>query len=202
MNTCETEVKFHIAHPKILRARLRELGARLLQPRTHEHNLRFDAPDGGLRRAHRVLRLRRDDKVTLTYKGPSEHTQGVLSRSEVEFTASSYENARRFLEALGYRVFAVYEKYRTTYALGETQIMLDELPYGDFVEIEGPDVETIQHAARELGLDWDAAIPAGYLALFERLCAERGLDPSNLTFDALGEVKPPPDALSVRPADA
>ena len=78
----------------------------------------------------------------------------------------------KFLEALGYQKSIYYEKYRTTYELDETLIMLDELPYGNFVEIEGETVEGDPRCRwQSFNLNWDAAIRTSYTALFERACA-------------------------------
>jgi adenylate cyclase class 2 len=200
-NGQETEFKFYVKDQKKVEARLRSLGAHLIQPRTHEFNLRFDLPNGRLRRQGRVLRLRQDDQARLTYKGPSRQHEGALSRQELEFTVGDFDTARQTLEALGYQVFAAYEKYRTTYQLGENLIMLDELPIGDFVEIEGPNVALLIETAHQLELDEGAAVMASYLALFERLCAQHNLDFSQLTFEALGDVQFFPDELSINPAD-
>lgn len=202
MNNQEIEVKFYVKDLKRLEARLLELGAALIQPRVHESNVRFDLPDGSLRAGNRVLRLRRADDVRLTYKGQGESVNGVLTRDEIEFTVGDFDKARLFLEALGYAQIAVYEKFRATYELGDTHIMLDELPYGDFVEIEGPGVDSIQLTAIRLGLDMDAAVDAGYLSLYKRFAATRQLDPAQLTFAALTDFTPSPEMLGVRPADA
>jgi len=184
-----------------LEARLVELGASLIQPRVHESNLRFDLPDGSLSAAGRVLRLRHDDADRLTYKSASEKQDGVLSRTEIEFTVGDFESARKFVEALGYVQIAVYEKFRTTYELGESHIMLDELPYGGFVEIEGPGVDSIHATATRLGLRWEAYVATSYLSLFKRICAGHQLDPAQLTFAALAGFIPSPEELNVRPAD-
>ena len=45
MNGRETEVKFYVNNLKRVEARLRELGAILIQPRVLETNLRFDLPN-------------------------------------------------------------------------------------------------------------------------------------------------------------
>ena len=52
----------------------------------------------------------------------------------------SFDQARAFLAALGYQVDMVYEKYRTKYELEGVHLDLDEMPYGDFIELEGNDV--------------------------------------------------------------
>ena len=243
MNGQEIEVKFYVKDLKRVEARLLELGAALIQPRVHESNIRFDLPDGSLRAGSRVLRLRRAEDVRLTYKGKGQSINGVLARDEIEFTVGDFETARQFLEALGYAQIAVYEKFRATYEMQTSEvsdpkgalrrdfgslvhIMLDELPYGEFVEIEGPGVDSIRLTATRLGLDWEAAVDAGYLTLFKRFCAGasilrqaqdnaslstgastslstgRQLDPAKLTFAALTDFTPSPEMLGVRPADA
>jgi adenylate cyclase class 2 len=190
MNEQEIEAKFHVRDLKKIELRLQELKAQLIQPRVHEINLRFDRSDGELRKSFRVLRLRQDDKARFTFKGPSvEETGGILSRQEIEFEVGDFDSAKQFLEAIGFQVVVFYEKFRTTYELNNTHIMLDELPYGDFLEIEGDNVEMIHSAADLLGLNWDVMIKAGYHALFERVAGKYGLDVSKLSFENLESVK-------------
>lgn len=201
--THETEAKFYVLDLDAIRRRLRSLEASLIQERVLEINLRFDLPDHGLRSEGRVLRLRQDTQAHLTYKGASENLQGVLQRTEIEFIVSDYEQAKQFLCALGYQPLFYYEKYRTTYELDGCHIMLDELPYGAFVEIEGESLEAIQAAAQKLNLEWDAIVSASYHRLFERLCEQYStLDPANLSFAALQGMNITPEELSVRAADA
>jgi adenylate cyclase class 2 len=202
MNGHETEAKFHIQNLKRIESRLLELKARLIQPRIHEINLRFDSAGDELRSSFRVLRLRQDEKARLTFKGPSvEQAGGILSRREIEFVVEDFDKARDFLEALGYRVVVFYEKFRATYELGTAHIMLDELPYGHFLEIEGENAEEIRKVANLLGLDWGAMVRAGYHALFDRVSGKFNLDPSQLSFSALEKVKITADDLEIHPAD-
>ena len=199
-NNQEQEVKFYISHLEALEERLQQAGARLKQKRVFEANLRFDTPGGDLVRKAQVLRLRQDERVRLTYKGPSDLGQGVTSRPEIEFEASSFENAQAFLEALGYVVSVRYEKYRTTYLLEDVEVTLDELPYGDFAEIEGLGVEAIRSTAGLLGLNWEARGMESYLALFSRLQAGQALAARHLTFDEVRQ-KFPAQAFGLLPAD-
>ncbi len=189
MNGQEIEAKFHVQNLRKIELRLLELKAQLIQPRVHEVNLRFDRPDGELRNSFRVLRLRKDDIARFTFKGPSvEKEGGILSRQEIEFEVGDFDSAKLFLEAIGFQVVVFYEKFRTTYELNNTHIMLDELPYGSFIEIEGENVETIRSVADALGLNWDAMVKAGYHALFERVAGKYGLDVSKLSFENLEGV--------------
>jgi len=196
----ETEAKFCVHNLSMTEAHLRELKAHLLVPRIFEINYRFDTSNGDLRRAGRVLRLRKDDLVHLTYKDNGQSIAGALTRREIEFVAEGFDSARQFIEALGYEVVFIYEKYRTTFEYKETQLMLDELPYGNFIEIEG-ELETLRPIAEELGLDWDKAIPVSYHALFERVCQSRGLTFRNLTFENFKETKVSPADMTIEYAD-
>ena len=189
MNGQEIEAKFHVQNLKKIELRLLELKAQLIQPRVHEVNLRFDRPDGELRNSFRVLRLRQDDIALFTFKGPSvEKEGGILSRQEIEFEVGDFDSAKQFLEAIGFQVVVFYEKFRATYELNNTHIMLDELPYGSFIEIEGENVESIHSIADLLSLNWEAMVKAGYHALFERVAGKYGLDVSKLSFENLEGV--------------
>ena len=178
----EIEVKFPVHDLDALSNRLKAQGAVLSAPRVHEINLRFDTPDGVLTRDRRVLRLRQDAGAVMTYKGAAQPGAEVSSRQEIEFQVSDFGAARRLLEALGYKVSVMYEKFRTTYTLDNLTVVLDEMPFGSFVEIEGPDAESIRSAAAKLGLDWEARSVASYLALFGVLCSARGIAAQNLSF--------------------
>jgi adenylate cyclase class 2 len=197
----ELEVKFYLNHPDRLQSRLEALGARLEQPRTHEINLRYDTPALDLTHSGRLLRLRQDSAARITYKGPGRVEGGARLRQELEFIASDFEMARAVIEALGYEVMLMYEKQRATYALGEVLVTLDEMPYGNFAEIEGPDGENIQQAAARLGLDWQQRILESYTVLFEQARQVLGFTFRDLSFENFSGMTVPPAALGVRPAD-
>lgn len=202
MNSHETEAKFYVRDLKRIEERLHELRAQLFQPRVHEINLRFDNPGSDLRKNLKVLRLRKDTEAKLTFKGPSvEREGGVLSRREIEFTVSDFSAASQFLEALGYEPVVFYEKFRATYELEGVHIMLDELPYGTFVEVEGEDIRLIRKVSQVLHLNWNAMVKAGYHALFERVVGKFNLEPSQLSFKALENIHITPEDLNIIPAD-
>ena len=209
----ETEAKFFVLNLDGIRTRLQRLEARMIQERVLETNIRFDLPNGGLRSEGRVLRLRQDTEAKLTYKSGSINQQGVLSRREIEFVVGDFEKAKQFLEALGYQKLFYYEKYRTTYELqtskvledlgGLVHVMLDEMPYGDFVEIEGEGIESIRAVAEKLKLKLDTAIPTSYHVLFDRLCAKHPeVDPKELSFSSLNRLNITVEELSVRAGDS
>jgi adenylate cyclase class 2 len=198
----ETEAKFYVRDLDRIKSRLVELDAHLKAERVLEANIRFDLPGAPLRAEGRVLRLRRDTDARLTYKSASDTEQGILSREEIEFVVEDFEKAKRFLEALGYQKLVFYEKYRTTYELDGTLIMLDELPYGNFIEIEGETIESIQSTAGKLNLDWGTAIATSYTALFERVRRNLNLSVQDLSFAEFAGIEVEAVHLEVYVADA
>lgn len=189
MKNQELEVKFYVKNLAAVEERLVSLGAELVQPRTFEINLRFDTPERELAQNLRVLRLRQDTAARMTFKGPAQGVGGVRVRQEIEFVVGNFEAARALLEALGYKVIMGYEKYRTVYDLGLVHITLDELPYGSFVEIEGPDPLSIQVVNQDIGLDWQARAPESYVNIFDRLKLELGLAFRDLSFENFARLE-------------
>lgn len=197
----ELEVKFYLKTLTGLENRLKALDARLVQPRVYEENLRYDTPDMQLTRSLRVLRLRRDNQSILTYKGPGLEIDGVRQRQELEFTVGDFEMAKALLAALGYQVNVIYEKYRAIYDLGPVHITLDEMPYGFFAEIEGPDGKIIQETARRLNLNWETRIIDSYMVMFGRVKTSLGLAFRDLTFGNFKGLDVPASALGVHLAE-
>ena len=161
----EIEVKFLIKDYERLINKIKNLGLVCARPRTHELNLRYDTPDQGLVSASQVLRLRKDDLARLTFKGPGKLQEDVLTRKEIEVVVSDFEATHRLLEALGYQVVLIYEKYRANYLIDTLILSLDETPLGVFVELEGESPAQVKSAAKLLGLDWEQRINLSYSAL-------------------------------------
>lgn len=200
-NDQELEVKFYISDLPRLERRLQELGAELDSARVQEVNLRFDTAEGDLERASQVLRLRLDREARLTFKGPSQNQEGARLRTEIEFVVSSFDSARALLKALGYQVSMMYEKRRTTYRLDGVEVTLDEMPYGNFAEIEGPDSASIQAVNQRTGLDWERRVPVSYTSLFDQLRTRLGLSFRDLSFANFRDLTITPQDLGVQPAD-
>ena len=194
----EIEAQFALRHLAGVRQSLLGLGARLQAPRLLEKNLRFDTPDKSLTQTGTVLRLRQDRTVHLTYKvpGPSPEV-----RQEIEFEVDNFGAARAFLEALGFESILYYEKYREVFSLELVDVMLDELPFGCFVEIEGHALSDIVETARRLALDWERRIPDSYPALFERLRTSLNLPFKDVTFaNFSSQPRIMPEDIAVREA--
>jgi adenylate cyclase class 2 len=197
----ELEIKLYLSDMPAFQRKVEALGGQLTEPRLHEINLRFDTPEGELTRTAQVLRLRKDTVARLTYKGPGETMDGVHARREIEFTVSDFQSAKALLETLGYRISLMYEKFRTTYTLDGLQVTLDEMPYGNFTEIEGSPAAAIHAVAEKLGINWEARILDSYTSLFERLRNQMNLTFRDLSFENFSALDITPTDLGVIPAD-
>lgn len=180
----EVEVKFYAPDLTAVRQRLLAEGAELVADRIFERNVRFDNSQGELLRKRQLLRLRQDRAARLTFKGESVQQAGSEAhvREELEVSVSSFDTAVAILQRLGFQPVQLYEKYRETFRLGPVEVVLDELPFGDFVELEGEEA-AIRAAAATLGLDWSRRILYNYLYLMALLKEQQELPFSDLTFD-------------------
>ncbi len=158
----ETEKKYRLA-PKRLEEiidKLVVLGAVYVKE-VFEVNYQHRGGDMDERGA--TLRLRKiGDFTVLTYKERMKSDDGAAKRKmEYETSVSDVEATEAIIERLGYRLTAVYEKRRKYWLLGDVEVVLDELPFGLYMEIEGTD-EAIEKAAKKLGLKEIEREPRGY----------------------------------------
>lgn len=185
----EVEVKFLLADLTAVRDRILRSGATLTAPRVYERNVRYDTADEALLTREELLRLRQDTAVTLTYKAPSaaERDSEAKVREEIEVQVDDFERMATILQRLGFQQQQVYEKYRETFHLAGVDILLDEMPYGFFLELEGSE-EAIRAAAAQLGLDWSRRIRDNYLGIMGALQERYNLPFRDVTFANFAET--------------
>ncbi len=193
----ETEIKLYVPNLATVEARLKEAGAKQVKPRLYERNVRYENADHTLTGRGIVVRLRQDDAIRLTYKEPpatSGDDAEISDRFEAEVTVSDFEAMQVILGRLGYYPHMVYEKYRTTYELDHTEVVLDEMPYGNFVEIEGPP-DAIRAVRQKIGLSEARAFPQNYAQLFENVQQKLSLGFHDLTFANFAGIDVPESAF-------
>jgi adenylate cyclase class 2 len=161
----ERELKFLGADFDVLREDLQQAGANF-QARYFERNAVLDDGQGSFKARGMLLRLRQGASCTLTLKLPAqaESVGDFKELEERETTVGDFDAMLSILDGLGLRPAFWYEKVRETWRLGQVEIDLDELPFGRFVEIEGP-AEAIEKAAQSLGISNLATSTASYHAL-------------------------------------
>jgi adenylate cyclase class 2 len=178
----EIEVKVRIGKTADVESRLKALGAFLECARTLEDDTLLDSVNRRLTKAGSLLRLRdREDGGVLTYKEKIESGMRAKVRKELEVKVSSLSETRGILEALGFEPVWRYQKYRTSYRLGSLHALVDELPIGNFLELEGPKVE-IDRWAGALGFKAEKFLLESYRDLFDQWREETGAADGDMIF--------------------
>ena len=180
----EIEVKFLIEALPAMRQRLLALGATCSTPRTYEENLLFDTPDAQFRQQGRLLRLRRDRRNRITYKEPTTHNDlDFKIMREYEIEVSDFAQAHAILAKLGFVQVLRFEKYRETFTYQDAEIVLDEVPFGTFMEIEASP-EDIRALVTALDLDFATRLVSSYVDIFDAVCTTYRLPVTDITFAA------------------
>jgi adenylate cyclase, class 2 len=170
----EIEKKYRLTPERVepLRGRLAEAGAAGEGTVEFEENVIYTGP--GLEPGRRVLRLRRKGgRALFTFKERDPSSSAVKRQREEETEVADAAALASILEALGYRPALVYEKRRETWRLADTEVVIDELPFGLFVEIEGEEADILK-VERLLGLEADEGVHDSYPALTLRHGTRRG----------------------------
>lgn len=157
----ETEKKYKLGPKRVeeITQRLSELGAEF-DKEVFEVN--YQHRGGEMDERGATLRLRKiGDFTVLTYKEKLVAENGAKQKIEHETTVADVEAMENIIERLGYRLTAVYEKRRKYWKLDDVEVVLDELPFGLYMEIEGT-LEAIAKAEQSLGLKPKEYEPRGY----------------------------------------
>jgi len=188
MKSFEIEVKFYLDNAALVREKLLSIGA-ISNGRIFESNICFDDAQDSLKAKQSLLRLRKDKKITLTHKSkPVAGETEFKVLKELEVQVSDFDMMLRILETLGYHRTLVYEKYRETLSIDQTKLCIDNMPFGDFIEIEGSKTD-IRKLAQDLGMAWDRRITDNYRSMFEAIQKRLGLSFSDITFANFKSVK-------------
>lgn len=118
----------------------------------------FNHPSRDFALTDEALRLRRDSKGRITYKGPKLDRE-TKTREEIEMEVDDLDKMAQILLRLGFRRVAKVAKKRKEFLLDGITVCLDSVQgLGDFVELElqGTDAEEgrsrIEKLRDELGL--------------------------------------------------
>ena len=160
----EIEKKYRLTKTRrrSIEKRLRELGASS-RPVESEENTLYRG--GRLDWGSCALRLRRVGvRAILTFKQRLPSKSSIKHQHEEETEVANADAAHAILTALGFRPALVYEKRRTRWNLGRAEIVIDELPFGLFMEIEAT-VKEIARVEAQLGIEDLPAVMETYPAL-------------------------------------
>jgi adenylate cyclase class 2 len=158
--------------------------------RHFEDNWLLDAADRYLSERASILRVRSSAAGgSITYKenvGAAAPASQFKKRIEIETLIDNPESAIAIFERLGFRKWFRYQKYRTVYMAtlpcgSKLQVMFDETPLGQFVELEGEE-ESIAQAVKLLGVTPGEYVLESYLAIQAEHCRRQGKPLDDMIF--------------------
>lgn len=143
----EIEAKFVNIDKTELRAKLQQVGAKLIQPEILMRRTVFDTGKGSF------IRVRDEGKrIEVTYKRIDELT--ITGAKEINLYVDDYDRAIEFIKVCGRKVKAEQETLREKWKLDDVEIDIDTWPWiPSTVEIEGQNELDVAKVANKLGFD-------------------------------------------------
>ena len=186
----ETEVKVRLESAEAISRRLEALGARSLTPRHFEDNIILDFPDGRLRTARALLRVRTTDRGSwITFKGAPRPEGAFKVREELETGVAEGAGVSQILERIGLVPWFRYQKYRREFevrhsaaAAAVLHVTVDETPIGAYAEFEGCE-EAIRATAAAMGIGEHEFLRDSYYALYVEHCRRHDVAPGPMVFE-------------------
>ncbi len=168
----EIEKKYRLtqAHRRAIERRMREIA---IEPCELEHEENVVYRGGRLDLGGCALRLRRvNGRAYLTFKRRLPTRSPIKHQEEHEVTIPDPDGMDRILKSLGFQPALVYEKRRTRWDVGNAKVVIDELPFGLFMEIEAS-VKEIKRVEKLLGAQDLPAVSETYPTLTAKVGKER-----------------------------
>ena len=179
----EIEKKYRLtkSQRRTIEQRMRELS---IVPGELEHEENTIYRGGVLERPDCALRLRRvNGRAILTFKQRRPTSSAIKCQDENEVAVADAEALAAILAALSFRPGLIYEKRRTRWQVGKAKVVIDELPFGLFMEIEAS-VKEIKRVEKLIGAEELPAVMETYPRLTRQLgVMKRGVFESRFAVD-------------------
>lgn len=158
----EIEATFININKQDLQDRIRAAGGELLLEETKMRRVVFDTGK------HSFARVRDEgNKITMSYKYHDSYDLG--GAREICLTVDDYDEAIKFMQALGLKPKSEQETLREEWLLDGVEIDIDTWPWiPTFVEIEGPSNQKVTQVCEELGFDMKQAIYGSVDQVYQR----------------------------------
>jgi predicted adenylyl cyclase CyaB len=180
INNKEIEIKFKIESIEKLREKLKENGAQF-RGKAFQKTFRFDTHEKKLEKMNKFLRVRTGFKKTLTLKEKIED-KNFKKRKETELEIEDPKKMTSILKKLGFTKILIMEKNREKWFFKKTEIVIDELPMGKFIEIEGSE-DSIEKVIKILNLDSKKRILGTYWDLWRDFKKKNNLKGEDIIFE-------------------
>jgi len=167
----EIEAKWLDIDKGELRAKLKNIGAELVQPERMMVRSVYDFADKSLEAKQGWVRVRDEaDKVTLSYKQLNDCT--LHGTKEVSVKVDDYQNTCSLLQSIGLQQKSFQETKRESWRFNEVEIEIDTWPWiPSFVEIEANNENDLREVAKKLELDYSEAlhgsVETAYIAIYD-----------------------------------
>jgi adenylate cyclase, class 2 len=157
MSDIEWEATFENINPQDIREKLRCAGATLVKKNFMQKRVTLNLPKGNEVEGG-WLRIRDEgDRITMSYKVVSGNK--IEDQKEIQLIINDFKTAEKFLEEIGCIKKAYQESKREIWKIGEVEICIDEWPFLEpYVEIEGPNEESVKEVAKKIGLEYNKAL--------------------------------------------
>jgi len=168
----EIEKKYRLTKTQrgAIERRLRELS---LTPSALEHEENTIYRGGRLDLGGCALRLRRvNGRAYLTFKRRLPSKSAIKHQEEHEVAITDPDGMDWILRSLGFQPGLVYEKRRTRWNVDGAKVVIDELPFGLFMEIEAS-VKQIKRTEKLLDAQALPAVMETYPTMTARFGKER-----------------------------
>jgi predicted adenylyl cyclase CyaB len=168
----EIEKKYRLtkSQRRAIEQRMREMS---LVPGELEHEENTIYRGGILERPGCALRLRRvNGRAILTFKQRRPSKSAIKFQDENEVVVADATAMAAILKALNFLPGLIYEKRRTRWTVGKAKVVIDELPFGLFMEIEAS-VREIKRVEKLIGAENLPAVMETYPTLTRQLGEHR-----------------------------
>jgi predicted adenylyl cyclase CyaB len=168
----EIEKKYRLTQPQ-RQAIERKMRAMSITPGELEHEENTLYRGGRLDLGGCALRLRRvNGRAYLTFKRRLPTRSAIKHQEEHELVIGNPDAMDAILQSLNFHPAVIYEKRRTRWDVGKAILVIDELPFGLFMEIEAS-VKEIKRVEKLLGLEALGAVMQTYPTLASKLGKEK-----------------------------
>ncbi len=158
MENIEYEAKYIDIDKNQIREKLRSLGACLIKQEYIQKRIAFHLPKENQISGAWIRVRDEQDKITMSLK--IVNGDSILDQKEICLIVNSFEEAEKFLTAIGCKKKSYQENKRELWKIDDVEIMIDEWPFLEpFVEIEAQDSEEkVKEISTRLDFDYSKAL--------------------------------------------
>ena len=142
----EIEATFYDIDKDEIRAKLKDLGAKLIYPEFLMRRKVYDTGRGSFARVRQE-----GNGVVMTYKSYTDDTV-ITGCKEVNVKVDDYDAANLFMQGIGMKLKADQDSYRELWELDGVEITIDTWPWiPTYIEVEGPSEDAVWAVSGKLG---------------------------------------------------